>query len=179
MLRAMLRLRTVLVAGLSLISLVAIPIATSGTAEAASCDTTATSTWASNCTVSSGAHSNMVVAIQILTWQLDQDECGPLIAIDGYFGSGTKAAVECWQSIHGLTVDGVVGPQTWESLETALTYNSAVGSYYYYYNEDHVDFRMNGTTKLWQYGGPYTGSQWTSMNTSTPPVPIWVGECCD
>jgi len=174
----MLRLRTALVAVLISIASVAIPIATSGTAQAASCNTTATFNWGNTCTVSQGAHSNLVVAIQIMIWQLDQEECGPLIAIDGSFGPDTKGAVECWQHAHGLTADGVVGPQTWTSLGNALTYNSAVGAYYYYYNEHYVDFRMNGTTGVWGYGGPYTGSQWTTMNSSVPPVPIWAGMCC-
>jgi len=176
----MLRLRTALVAALILISSVAIPLATSGTAQAATCNTTAISDWSNNCTVStsSHSHSNMTVAIQIMIWQLDQQECGPLIAIDGYYGSGTANAVKCWQHYHGLTADGVVGPQTWSSLGSALIYHSAAGSYYYYYNQNYVDFRMNGNTGVWAYGGPYAGSQWTTMNTSVPPNPIWVGMCC-
>jgi peptidoglycan hydrolase-like protein with peptidoglycan-binding domain len=174
-----LRSRAALAAApLILIASVAMPMAASGTAQAASCNTTAKFSWSNTCTVSSGAHSNLVVVIQIMTWQLDQQECGPLIAIDGYFGPDTKNAVECWQRAHGLTVDGIVGPQTWASLGNALIYNSASGSYYYYYNEYYVDFRMNGSTGVWAYGGPYAGSQWTTMNTSVPPNPIWVGQCC-
>jgi len=34
------------------------------------------------------------------------------IAADGHFGAGTKAAVEEFQRKHGLTVDGIAGPQT-------------------------------------------------------------------
>ncbi len=37
---------------------------------------------------------------------------------DSVFGPLTKAAVETYQSGHGLAVDGVVGPRTWESLES-------------------------------------------------------------
>jgi peptidoglycan hydrolase-like protein with peptidoglycan-binding domain len=36
--------------------------------------------------------------------------------IDGNFGPKTKAAVEEFQSSHGLTVDGIVGPNTWAAL---------------------------------------------------------------
>jgi peptidoglycan hydrolase-like protein with peptidoglycan-binding domain len=177
---AILRLRTALAAALILGASVAIPIATSGTAEAASCNTTATSNWANNCLVSTSSysHSNFVVVIQTIIQIYDEDFCGPLIAVDGYYGSDTATAVECWQRGHKLSADGVVGPQTWESLESALGYYTAVGSYYYYISQDYVDFRMNGTSLVWGYGGPYTGSEWTTMNTATPPVPIWI-DCCN
>jgi peptidoglycan hydrolase-like protein with peptidoglycan-binding domain len=36
--------------------------------------------------------------------------------IDGRFGAKTKAAVNAFQSDHGLDVDGIVGPKTWDSL---------------------------------------------------------------
>lgn len=37
-------------------------------------------------------------------------------AVDGKFGSQTEQAVRFFQSRNGLTVDGVVGPQTWAAL---------------------------------------------------------------
>lgn len=36
---------------------------------------------------------------------------------DGIFGSATRAAVIDYQSKHGLSPDGIVGPKTWASLE--------------------------------------------------------------
>jgi len=38
------------------------------------------------------------------------------LSADGVFGSGTHAAVVAYQTGHGLTPDGVVGPKTWGSL---------------------------------------------------------------
>lgn len=36
--------------------------------------------------------------------------------IDGRFGPNTEAAVRAYQSDHGLDVDGIVGPRTWDAL---------------------------------------------------------------
>jgi hypothetical protein len=36
--------------------------------------------------------------------------------VDGVFGSRTKAAVQSFQTKHGLIADGVVGPKTWRAL---------------------------------------------------------------
>ena len=40
----------------------------------------------------------------------------PAIGIDGQFGASTEAAVRAYQRFAGLTVDGVVGRTTWNSL---------------------------------------------------------------
>ncbi|GIV97552.1 MAG: N-acetylmuramoyl-L-alanine amidase [Herpetosiphonaceae bacterium] len=45
---------------------------------------------------------------------------GYSITVDGIFGSGTESAVKSFQSSKGLTVDGIVGPQTWEALIITL-----------------------------------------------------------
>jgi peptidoglycan hydrolase-like protein with peptidoglycan-binding domain len=38
------------------------------------------------------------------------------VSADGKFGPQTDAAVRIYQRQHGLTVDGIVGRQTWASL---------------------------------------------------------------
>ena len=46
------------------------------------------------------------------------------IQADGIFGKGTETAVKKWQSDNGLTVDGIVGPTTWDCMGIATTDNS-------------------------------------------------------
>jgi Putative peptidoglycan binding domain len=41
---------------------------------------------------------------------------GYTTAVDGSYGPSTQAAVEAFQTAHGLTVDGIVGPSTWTAL---------------------------------------------------------------
>ncbi|MGH3739248.1 MAG: peptidoglycan-binding domain-containing protein [Micromonosporaceae bacterium] len=36
--------------------------------------------------------------------------------VDGYFGYATRKSVYAFQKRVGLTVDGVVGPRTWDAL---------------------------------------------------------------
>ena|ERR1700721_3903782 len=60
-----------------------------------------------------GSSGQCVKDIQYIVgqWTLDHP------TIDGQFGPQTKAAVELYQSNHhNLTVDGVVGPNTWAQL---------------------------------------------------------------
>ena len=38
------------------------------------------------------------------------------MALDGDFGIAAKIAVEEFQAVEGLTVDGIVGPATWTDL---------------------------------------------------------------
>lgn len=37
------------------------------------------------------------------------------VAVDGIFGATTTASTKVWQKAHGLTVDGIVGPLTWNA----------------------------------------------------------------
>lgn len=43
-----------------------------------------------------------------------KDDSG--LSVDGEFGGRTKDAVFAWQEKQKIGVDGIVGPQTWESL---------------------------------------------------------------
>jgi len=53
-------------------------------------------------------------AVRALQRQLNAH--GAALTVDGSFGSATAAAVKSFQSSHGLSADGVAGPQTWNAL---------------------------------------------------------------
>lgn len=58
--------------------------------------------------------------------QLKLNELGDYnLETDGVFGSKTQAAVKDYQQKNGLSVDGIVGNQTWSSLDTKPSTKSA------------------------------------------------------
>ncbi|MGH3762964.1 peptidoglycan-binding protein [Actinophytocola sp.] len=48
--------------------------------------------------------------------QTQLNKYGAGLTVDGAFGPVTDGAVRAYQGSHGLAVDGLVGPQTWQSL---------------------------------------------------------------
>jgi hypothetical protein len=73
--------------------------------------------WRANCPVNKyGAYGWQTMVIQDVTEQMYHWDPGcyvPPGTIDGYFGGGTKFAVEFYQMCQGLSDDGIVGYQTW------------------------------------------------------------------
>ena len=60
-------------------------------------------------------------SVKILQEDLNKLGYTPALALDGDFGPLTQAAVKWFQGVHGLTVDGIVGPVTWAALDGALS----------------------------------------------------------
>jgi peptidoglycan hydrolase-like protein with peptidoglycan-binding domain len=54
--------------------------------------------------------------IKHLQLMLNQRGGFPILIEDGDFGSSTEASVKHYQQNENLTVDGIVGKQTWTSL---------------------------------------------------------------
>lgn len=50
-------------------------------------------------------------------------DVGETLTADGKFGTKTEKAVMDFQRLYGLTVDGVVGPATWDALEKATSHS--------------------------------------------------------
>ena len=63
-------------------------------------------------TVKRGSKGDAVELLQA-TLNAQGYDCGE---VDGVFGKRTKSAVEAFQKAHSLTVDGIVGRQTWTAL---------------------------------------------------------------
>ena len=59
-----------------------------------------------------------VAVLQVALIQIGYDP-GP---VDGRYGSLSKEAVRAYQADAGLTVDGLVGPKTWTSLQAAACF---------------------------------------------------------
>ncbi|NEQ71279.1 MAG: peptidoglycan-binding protein [Symploca sp. SIO2D2] len=55
--------------------------------------------------------------VEYLQRRLNGIEFGSLV-VDGIFGIATEEAVKKFQKYYGLTVDGIVGSQTWAKLES-------------------------------------------------------------
>lgn len=71
-------------------------------------------------TVREGSRGTAVRAVQFYLRRLAAYYSDiPTVTVDGVFGSATTKAVKAWQTRAELTVDGVVGLLTWNSLYTA------------------------------------------------------------
>jgi hypothetical protein len=91
--------------------------------------------------------------------------------VDGVFGPNTEAATRTWQRNHGITADGIVGPQTWS---TAFGYiapeNIQAGYIFYRYDGGNgpVFFRKNLTSNVWWFAGPINPFTDTDYPNITP-----------
>ncbi|GHV16512.1 spore cortex-lytic protein [Clostridia bacterium] len=60
--------------------------------------------------------ANVLLMQQYLRAIADKDPSIPKITPDGSFGPATKAAVEAFQRKYGLSVDGIIGQDTWNKI---------------------------------------------------------------
>ncbi|MCJ8281443.1 MAG: peptidoglycan-binding protein [Rivularia sp. ALOHA_DT_140] len=64
-------------------------------------------------TVKRGSTGSDVQTLQMML----NEVYGKVLVVDGIFGSKTEGFVKQYQEDSNLMVDGIVGPQTWSSLE--------------------------------------------------------------
>ena len=85
--------------------------------------TSANDEWNDNCVLRNGVTSYYTRGVQRILYCLgfnDSETQSLGDFADAQFGDGTRRAVEAFQSAASLTVDGVVGPQTWQTLQNTL-----------------------------------------------------------
>lgn len=103
-------------------------------------------------TLSYGSKGNDVSNLQRLL-----NSKGYNLSVDGIFGDKTLAAVKNWQQKNGYTVDGLVGPNTWQRMGGTAS-GAASGTVEDIYNQ------LTGGTG----GSSGTGSGTTGTGTTTP-----------
>lgn len=129
-------------------------------------------TWSDNHTVSLNNTGGNVAFWQHMTVSL----LPACYEVTGSFGTTTRDATIWYQAAHGLTADGVVGPQTWTSAKEHLEYRYSdgpaavfwfgwgVGHYqpgeeHYSGNEGTVARNMELATSAWKRYDAY-GDNW-------------------
>ena len=96
---------------------------------------------------------------------------GENVAVDGGYGTRTMAAVQDFQSTHGLPANGLIGPQTWSAL---LRYRPATVSFGHTSRKASKAARIAAGGRITQaavaasdvLGGPTTSSGTTPTPTS-------------
>jgi peptidoglycan hydrolase-like protein with peptidoglycan-binding domain len=71
-------------------------------------------------TVRRGSQGEAVKGVQEEAAFRDLSGNPPALAIDGIFGPKTEAWVRGFQDAVGITVDGIVGPVTWQALVSGM-----------------------------------------------------------
>jgi hypothetical protein len=82
--------------------------------------------WAGFRLLSSGSRGGDVVGLQTALWG-NGFTASRQLAIDGSFGSQTRATVVAFQQNRRINADGIVGPDTWRALEARLLVASTSG----------------------------------------------------
>ena len=59
-------------------------------------------------------------AHSVAALQSDLKALGETVDVDGWFGPMTQGALRSFQMKHGLTADGLPGPQSWQALDAAM-----------------------------------------------------------
>jgi hypothetical protein len=119
----------------------------------------ATHSWSDNHQLCNGCavqRGNIVGMWQAMMWSsLIGSDCGAFV--DGIWGPNTRSRTITWQRNHGLTADGIVGPQTWAHAQSHL-YQTGADSFYDYWAYPGSKFtlrlRKDRVDGWWQWRPP-------------------------
>ena len=99
----------------------------------AGCQVQATSSWGKICWVGTGYWTTDKEAIGAVQRVLTQLYISPG-TIDCYYGPNTGGAIKNYQRLRGLSVDGIVGNQTWLRMESELVLTDIDGLGVFHYS---------------------------------------------
>ena len=123
----------------------------------------AAGSWSDNhqlCNGCSVQRGNIVGMWQAMMWSsLIGNNCGDFV--DGIWGPNTRSKTITWQSNHGLTADGVVGPQTWSRAQSYLRRTGDDGEFTYYdYPGARFTLKLGrlNSNGVWKWRPPTAGS---------------------
>lgn len=63
---------------------------------------------------------------EVMQLQRALNRAGCQLTVDGFFGADTYNAVIAFQATHNLSIDGIVGPNTWDKLNGQAPGNNQV-----------------------------------------------------
>jgi hypothetical protein len=112
---------------------------------------------------------NIVGMWQAMMWSsLIGNNCGDFV--DGIWGPNTRSRTITWQRRHGLTADGIVGPQTWSHAQSHLVRTGSDAEFIYYEYPGALFTLQLATpraTGVWLWIPPTAGS---ANNSSHPGI---------
>jgi hypothetical protein len=120
----------------------------------AGCDRYVRYSWADTCWL---GHNYINYGVSVLGVQYILQYHGFMTRADCIFGSQTDSSVVAYQRAHGLTRDGIVGTQTWGSLQGQITFSGISDAYGNYFNNgsDGLRFYNNLAFGYWHVLDPY------------------------
>ena len=84
-------------------------------------------------------------------------------------------AIRAFESVHGMTMDGIAGKTLWSKLFTAVAkgqknpngYTYALANQHYPENADHLAQRQGGAQERWPTPASRAARPWTAPSPST------------
>lgn len=117
----------------------------------------------------------LVTAVQQLLWVREMG----ITSIDGEYVPNTESAIKNWQQAMGLSVDGVVGPQTGKSFYNDLVFEGYGDSdhSFWHFPRSKVDSEKNHINVnfvMWGNFNTPTGCQWFYYMLSEDGLPYYM-----